>query len=70
MRQYSTHLQRSTALINHFLELHPDDSWRVLVTALDRMMETEMADRLRHCCEPLTGIYGVCCVVLDVLHVL
>ena len=56
-RQYSTHLQRSTAVINHFLELHPDASWRALVTALDGMKETKMADRLRHCCEPLTGIY-------------
>ena len=67
-RQYSTHLQRSTTVINHFLELHPDASWRALVTALDNMRETEMADRLRHCCEPPTGIYmyGVCCVVVDV----
>ena len=51
----STHLQQSTALISHFLELHPDASWRALVRALDEMKETEMADKLRHLCEPLTG---------------
>ena len=64
--QYSTHLQRSTAIISHFLELHPDASWRALVTGLDWIKEIEMADRLRHCCKPPTGIYGVCCVVVDV----
>ena len=69
MRQYSTHLQQSTAVISHFLELHPDASWRALVTALDGTEETEMADRLRHCCEPPKGIYGVCCVVVDITHV-
>ena len=54
-RQCSTHLQQSTAVISHFLELHPDASWRAVVRALDGMKETEMADSLRHLCEPLTG---------------
>ena len=43
--------------INYWINTDPLAGWRRLITALDKIGETKMADLIRSNAEPLTGIY-------------
>ena len=42
--------------ISYWINTDPLASWRRLITALDKMRETKLADSIRSNAEPLTGI--------------
>ena len=49
-------LQQKKQMISYWINTDPLAGWRRLITALDRMGETQLADLIRSNAEPLTGI--------------
>ena len=49
-------MDQKKQMIVYWINTDPLASWRRLITALDRMEETELADSIRSNAEPLTGI--------------
>ena len=41
--------------VSLFMDHDPQASWRSVIVALDAMREKELADRIRHLAEPITG---------------
>ena len=55
VRQFSRVPPRVKAYINYFMEHDPFASWRSVIVALNRMEESEAADKIRHLAEVVTG---------------
>lgn len=55
-RQYITSKNRLAAVLRYVLQLHPYASWRVVIRTLDAMKEHKVADEIRKCAEPISGI--------------
>ena len=49
-------MDQKKQMIVYWINTDPLASWRRLITALDGMEETELADSIRSNAEPLTGI--------------
>ena len=57
IRQNFPHeMDQKKQAISYWINTDPLASWRRLITALDWMSETKLADSLRSNAEPLTGI--------------
>ena len=56
-QKYPTNDQREIAVVKHWPLVDPLISWRRVIHNLDEWSEHEMADRIRHYAEELTGIY-------------
>ena len=52
--------QQMKECINYFMDHDPTASWRSVIVVLDRLKEKEIADKVRHLAEPVTG--EVCCL--------
>ena len=50
--------QQRKLLIQYWMEHDPRASWRGLIVALDVMREKQIADKIRHLAEPVTGRAG------------
>ena len=50
-------MDQKKQIIVYWINTDPLASWRRLITALDMIMETELADSMRSNAEPLTGMY-------------
>ena len=50
--------QQRKLLIQYWMEHDPRASWRGLIVALDDMEEKQIADKIRHLAEPITGRAG------------
>ena len=50
--------QQRKLLIQYWMEHYPRASWRGLIVALDGMREKQIADKIRHLAEPVTGRAG------------
>ena len=50
--------QQRKLLIQYWMEHDPRASWRGLIVALDDMEEKQVADKIRHLAEPVTGRAG------------
>ena len=50
-------MEQKRQAISWWINTDPLASWRRLITALDDMEETKVADSIRSNAEPLTGIY-------------
>ena len=50
--------QQRKLLIQYWMEHDPRASWRGLIVALDVMEEKQVADKIRHLAEPVTGRAG------------
>ena len=50
--------QQRKQLIRYWMEHDPRASWRGLIVALDEMREKQIADKIRHLAEPVTGRAG------------
>ena len=48
-------LEQKKQMISYWINTDPLAGWRRLITALDRMRETQLADLIRSNAEPLTG---------------
>ena len=44
--------------IQYWMEHNPRASWRGLIVVLDGMKEKQVADKIRHLAEPVTGRAG------------
>ena len=53
--KFSSVVQQRKALINYFIENDPESSWRSVICTLDRMLQKEIADDIRHLAEPVPG---------------
>ena len=49
-------MDQKKQMIVYWINTDPLASWRRLITALDEIGETELADSIRSSAEPLTGI--------------
>ena len=49
-------MDQKKQMIVYWINTDPLASWRRLITALDKIGETELADSIRSNAEPLTGI--------------
>ena len=49
-------MDQKKQMIVYWINTDPLASWRRLITTLDKMEETELADSIRSNAEPLTGI--------------
>ena len=66
--EIESHLaDRLREVFSYFLQLDPDASWRSVLTALDEIEETKLADRLRQLAEPVTGMW-LCTVRVCACH--
>ena len=63
-RLYSTVEERVRAVVEYWWAVDPTPSWRRIITALDCAQEHQIADKIRHKAEPLTGILYVVTWVL------
>ena len=50
--------QQRKLLIQYWMEHDPWASWRGLIVALEWMREKQVADKIRHLAEPVTGRAG------------
>ena len=50
--------QQRKQLMQYWMEHDPRASWRGLIVALDEMEEKQVADKIRHLAEPVTGRAG------------
>ena len=50
--------QQRKLLIQYWMEHDPRASWRGLIVVLDAMGEKQVADKIRHLAEPVTGRAG------------
>ena len=55
--QHSTDLDRLRAVILYILTLHPRSSWRCVINALRWIREHQVAERIQHYSEPVTGMH-------------
>ena len=55
-RNFPDEMEQKRQAISYWINTDPLASWRRLITALDEMRETEVADSIRSNAEPLTGI--------------
>ena len=55
-RNFPDEMEQKRQAISYWINTDPLASWRRLITALDRMRETKVADSIRSNAEPLTGI--------------
>ena len=58
LRLSSSVPQQRKLLIQWWMEHDPRASWRGLIVALDKMREKQIADKIRHLAEPVTGMAG------------
>ena len=59
IRRLSTSVPKQRELlIQWWMEHNPRASWRGLIVALDGMKEKQIADKIRHLAEPVTGRAG------------
>ena len=49
-------IEQQKLIIDYWMNTDPFASWRRLITTLDWMRETELADSIRHNAEPLSGV--------------
>ena len=56
-RVFPDEMDQKKQAISYWINTDPLASWRRLITALDRMEETELADSIRSNAEPLTGTW-------------
>ena len=54
-RNFPEELEQKKQMISYWINTDPLAGWRRLITALDRMGETQLADLIRSNAEPLTG---------------
>ena len=54
-RNFPDEMEQKKQMIIYWINTDPLAGWRRLVTALDGMEETQLADLIRSNCEPLTG---------------
>ena len=54
-RNFPDELEQKKQMISYWINADPLAGWRRLITALDRMGETQLADLIRSNAEPLTG---------------
>ena len=60
IRRYFPHeMDRKKQAISYWINTDPLASWRRLITALDWMSETKLADSIRSNAEPLAGIHYI-----------
>ena len=55
-------MEQKRQAISYWINTDPLASWRRLITALDWIEETKVADSIRSYAEPLTGIVTICSV--------
>ena len=55
-RNFPDELEQKKQVISYWINTDPLAGWRRLITALDWMGETQLADLIRSNAEPLTGI--------------
>ena len=55
-RNFPDELEQKKQMISYWINADPLAGWRRLITALDGMRETQLADLIRSNAEPLTGI--------------
>ena len=55
-RNFPDEMEQKRQAISYWINTDPLASWRRLITALDWMEETKVADSIRSNAEPLTGI--------------
>ena len=55
-RNFPDEMEQKRQAISYWINTDPLASWRRLITALDMMYETKVADSIRSNAEPLTGI--------------
>ena len=55
-RNFPDEMEQKRQAISYWINTDPLASWRRLITALDWMRETKVADSIRSNAEPLTGI--------------
>ena len=56
MRNFPDEMEQKRQVISYWINTDPLASWRRLITQLDDMVETKVADSIRSNAEPLTGI--------------
>ena len=54
-RNFSDEMEQKKQAIQYWMNCDPLAGWRRLITALDKMGETQLADSIRSNAEPLTG---------------
>ena len=73
-RNFPDEMEQKRQAISYWINTDPLASWRRLITALDEIGETKVADSIRSNAEPLTGIvtmYYYCmfsCTVYTTVH--
>ena len=55
-RNFPDELEQKKQMISYWMNTDPLAGWRRLITALDWIEETQLADLIRSNAEPLTGI--------------
>ena len=63
-QNFPDEMDQKKQAISYWINTDPLASWRRLITALDRMRETKLADSLRSNAEPLTGIQVCTCILV------
>ena len=58
-------LDQKKEAISYWINTDPLASWRRLITALDKMEETELANSIRSNAEPLTGVCIIYACIVD-----
>ena len=68
-RVFSDEMDQKKQSISYWINTDPLASWRRLITALDMMVETELADSIRSNAEPLTGtwiqVHAYACILCN-----
>ena len=68
-RVFPDEMDQKKQAISYWINTDPLASWRRLITALDIMIETELADSIRSNAEPLTGtwiqVHAYACVLCN-----
>ena len=67
-QNFPDEMDQKKQAISYWINTDPLASWRRLITALDRMRETKLADSIRSNAEPLTGIQVHVCTCILVLE--
>ena len=60
-RNFPDEMEQKSQAISYWINKDPLASWRRLITVLDGMEETKVADSIRSNAEPLTGIVTTAC---------
>lgn len=70
-RNFPDEMEQKRQAISYWINTDPLASWRRIITALDRIRETKVADSIRSNAEPLTGIvtmYYYCMLSCTTAH--